>query len=109
MWSANRALGDVTNTIPLDIDALLVQQFYHTLSTAFASIAQHGQYGLEGWAFVFGEIAQDMHFATTHIGIDFDAWNKIYIQFGGCLCGFNESTCAVMVGQCQHAQADIFR
>src|SRR5438105_3730517 len=108
MRSAYRALRYLAHTLPLYVDALLVEQFDHALSTAFASIAQHLENGLKGWSVIFGEIAKYMHFTPLHIGVDLDARDKIYIQLScylGCLL---QSVGTVVISKGQDADADLF-
>src|SRR5258706_11010025 len=90
------------------MNALLIEQLHHALSTSHAGIAQHFKHCLKGGPFIFKEIAQDMDFSATHICIDFDTWNKIYIKLTSRLCCFRKPARTIMVGESQHTQADIF-
>src|SRR6266566_6012007 len=108
MRSAYRALRYRAHTLPLYVDALLVEQFDHALSTAFASIAQHLEDSLKGWPVIFGEIAKYMYFSPLYVGVDLNARDKIYVELSCYLGRLFQSTGAVVIGEGQDANTDLF-
>src|SRR5437660_373543 len=89
------------------MNALLVQALDDALSTAHTSIAQHLQGVLKRGTLVFGEVTEYVYFATTAVGVDFNAGNEFDIECSCYLRGLFDTIGAVMVGQRQHSQAYI--
>src|SRR5947209_7057550 len=108
MRTPHRSLSNLTHMLPGYMYPLFVQQLNHALAPPDTGIAQDLQDRLKGWTMVLNEISQHMYFAALHVRIDLDARDKVNIE-GVSRCGcLLQTTCAIVIGQCQHSQSDLF-